>query len=174
MRARISSIPIGCLAVAFLAAPAHAQVPDTAVSLPGVAVSAAPVLDRRLMEFERRREHGGGAFITGEQLKKDISRPLAEAITLHIPSLVAVTRMGDTESPLSKYIMARNGPKGGCYPDIYIDGVPVGSPKGAAEISIFQTIDFAAIEYHTGANVPPQYNRATNMCGVILMWRKTR
>jgi hypothetical protein len=70
--------------------------------------------------------------------------------------------------------MARNGPKGGCYPDIYVDGTPIGGPKDAAEISIFQTSDFDAIEYHTGSNVPPQFNRATNMCGVILLWRKMR
>jgi hypothetical protein len=173
MRIRISFLHASGLALAVAATSAHAQTPDTAVTLPGV-VTAAPVVDRSLMEFERRREHGGGVFITPEQLKHDIGRPLADAITLHIPSLVAATRMGETESPLAKYIMARSGPKGGCYPDIYIDGSPIGAPKGAAEISIFQTTDFSAIEYHTGSNVPPQFNRATNMCGVLLLWRKTR
>jgi hypothetical protein len=173
MRLRISFVHASCIALAVVAANARAQTPDTAVSLPGV-VTAAPSVDRNLMEFERRREHGGGVFITPEQLKHDIGRPLAEAITLHIPGLVAVTRMGETESPLAKYIMVRNGPKGGCYPDIYIDGSPIGAPKGATEISIFQTTDFSAIEYHTGANVPPQFNRASNMCGVLLLWRKTR
>jgi hypothetical protein len=174
MRARISSFCLVSSALAFGAPAMNAQQPDSAVTLPGVGVTAAPVLDRRLMEFERRRERGGGAFITPEQLKNDVSRTLAEAITLHIPSLVAVTRMGATESPLAKYIMARNGPKGGCYPELYIDGVPVAASNGAAEVSLFQTSDFTAIEYHTGANVPPQYNRATNMCGVLLLWRKMR
>jgi hypothetical protein len=173
MRIRIPFVHASWLVLGLVATGARAQTPDSAVALPGV-VSAAPVMSRSMMEFERRRARGGGAFITPEQLKNDVSRPLAETITLHIPSLVAVTRMGDMESPLAKYIMARNGPKGGCYPDVYIDGSPVGAARGASEISIFQTMDFEAIEYHTGANVPPQYNRATNMCGVILLWRKTR
>ena len=166
---------VACTAIFLLGGAVRAQAPDTAVKLPGVAVTEAAITDRRLMEFERRRAHGGGAFVTPPQLQEEQDRPLTETLSRRIPSLVITTRNGDTELPWAKYAAARNGPKGlGCYPDIYIDGSPISAPTGATDISGFATREFVAIEYHTGSNVPPQYNRPTNGCGAILLWRKLR
>ena len=55
-----------------------------------------------------------------------------------------------------------------------VDIRTVGSGNTGAtnDLSEFLTKEIAAIEFHTTATVPPQFNRTSSGCGVLLLWSR--
>ena len=60
----------------------------------------------------------------------------------------------------------------GCFPDVYLDGVPVTDKP--ADLAEFTTMDIGAIEFHTTATLPVQFNHTSTLCGALRVWSRER
>jgi len=63
-----------------------------------------------------------------------------------------------------------------CYMDVYLDGVVVF--QGGKDVNLFDvnSLELSTIEaievYTSAAQVPAQYNKTSNGCGVLLIWTR--
>jgi hypothetical protein len=132
---------------------------------------------------ERRRSHSGGYFITDSVLRQEEDRPLWEVISKHVPGANMV--FGRTGAV---YLASSRGPStnalhGGsttCYPDVYLDGVPLApaSPtaRSGAKVSLsFPTTEIGAVEFFAGgATLPAEFSHSSSGCGALLLWTRER
>jgi hypothetical protein len=109
-------------------------------------------------EFERRRAHGFGSFVTRADLESRRHGRVTDALR-QIPGLRVVSgSMGD-----GVLVM-----RGRCRPNIYIDGIAT-DPTTSLDLML-RPDDVEGIEIHSAATVPPQYAREG--CGVVLVWTR--
>ncbi len=69
------------------------------------------------------------------------------------------------------------GAREACYMDVYLDGVMVFNSTepelGLFDVNAVQPADLEAIEvYASAGQIPAQYNRTANGCGVLLLWTR--
>lgn len=113
---------------------------------------------------ERRRSGAGGYFFSDSLLRTSENRSAGDLIASHVPG-VSVERRGRQMSIVS----ARpGGLKSKCYPDVYLDGVPVAHDLSDTSISTLAGVEF----YGSGAVMPIQFNRTASGCGALLLWTR--
>ena len=161
---------------------------------------AAPVGNLRLAAYERRKATGIGHFIDRSIFEQDSVRRLSDILSARVPGLTvhrggrsrawAATGRGGTNAKcalcrvdkaevLDKLDMAAGAPLA-CYVDVYLDGAIVYS-TGAGQRPLFNLNSITphhieAIEVYTSASqIPSQFVRTGNDCGVMVIWtRNTR
>lgn len=134
----------------------------SAQALPRVSVSAPATVDRRLVDFERRRLTGQGQYLTREQIDaanydnlQDAMRNL-RGVEVHCGGGAGCfIRM--SRAPMS------------CNPEYIVDERV--DPNFGPTIPIK---DIAALEVYTGASdVPGEFAGRNAGCGVIVIWTKS-
>lgn len=137
-----------------------------------------------LRAFEERRRMGIGHFVTEGELRKQDGLTLGHA-------LAKVAGLHGTAD--GKIVSTR----GGCSPDIWVDGIKGGAPltivtsetrarrdpkakppanelweyPGAAFLEV---MEFGAVEYYTPTETPVYLKTFGNGCGVLLLWTRER
>ena len=155
-----------------------------------VTVDSAPnYTSAALKGFEERRKSKIGQFIPEQVVRKNEDRTLGNIIKANFRG-VDVREVRDRSRWITIAATMRDGKA--CPVDIYLDGIPVSvnSTAGAGgaivrgtaprntpatnDLSEFLTKQIAAIEFHTTATAPPQFNRTSSGCGVLLLWTRER
>jgi hypothetical protein len=129
--------------------------------LPGVSIAAAQPINRRLVDFERRRVTGQGQYLTREEIDKEKYNNLQDAmrnmrgVEVHCGGgSGCFIRM--TRAPMS------------CNPEYIVDERV--DPNFGPTIPIR---DIEAVEVYTGASdVPGEFAGRNAGCGVIVIWTK--
>ena len=139
--------------------------------------SAAKFRSAALRGFEERRKNASaGYFITEEQLRKSDGRPLANVLTGSAPG-VAIDRKRGNQMLLVKspqcLDLSHAGP-----PDVYLDGIPLaapGGPQSAFDLTQFDVMDLAAVEWYPSTDlVPMQFLHTSSRCGALLLWTREK
>lgn len=156
-----------------------------AVALDTVRVEGAAKLRGKFLEFEDRRAHGVGAFLTRADLEKDRDRQLGE-IVAKLPG-VRVNRYGSESAVASSRWSGGAGRGGdtmdrlkgaprGCYAQVYIDNVRVFSANVGEALFNINSIAPSTIQgieyYPSRAETPIQYATSRADCGTILIWTR--
>jgi carboxypeptidase family protein/TonB-dependent receptor-like protein len=138
--------------------------------LPGVNVTGS-VTQRQLAAFEDRRRLGIGRFLNEAEIQKAPGTRLSEKLR-QLPGLQVVyplvgptnqVRIATTRGPQG----FRNGP---CWAAVMVDGVFL---REYYSINAIDPGEVAAIEWYAGpSEIPVQYNRTTNTCGLLVIWTK--
>jgi len=140
--------------------------------------SAPAFVPAKLREFtERRRASVGGHFLDSTVIAKWESRKTGDLLST--VSGVDVQRdrsaaflIGSRAAPSLRAGASSIRPVP-CFMDIYVDGAPVALANTAFDVNSLGLNHIAAIEVYSGpANTPPQYNRTSRGCGVVLIWTK--
>ncbi len=162
---------------------------------PAEVVGQPPTRRRPLPEFERRREHGLGKFITRVEFEKTNPRQVTDVL-LRMPRLRLERNpcyMTEATGPCRnsaivgadtrRYILRpRGGPisfgnaRGGageeCAVLVYLDGRYVGDGL-RIDLDFVPVDQVEAIEVYTGASqIPTELNRTGSACGVIGIWTR--
>lgn len=166
-----------------LEAPDTAEVefvlPRSAQVLGSVRVSA-PRVDRRLREFERRSRTESGVFMNDSIISR-YSR--AGRVSTLIGSRTQLRVVGaPTGVGTEQYVTGARGSEltvGGarpCYSGVILDGTWVysGQPNEPRfNINSVASETIAAMEvYRSTADVPVEFRRIGNYCGLVVMWLK--
>lgn len=166
-----------------LEAPDTAEVefvlPRSAQVLGGVRVSA-PRVDRRLREFDRRMRTESGVFFNDSIISR-YSR--AGRVSTLIGSRTQLRVVGaPTGVGTEQYVTGARGSEltiGGarpCYSGVILDGTWVysgqsGEPRFNINSIASETI--AAMEvYRSTADIPVEFRRIGNYCGLVVLWLK--
>lgn len=141
---------------------------------------AAPLLDRRLREFERRRTTESGVFFNDSLIRRyapsgRVSSLVSQRTQLRI---VGNPRGVGTE----QYVIGARGSeltiRGAtpCYSAVLLDGNWVFSGQSGEppfNINSIPTESIAAIEvYRSTADVPVEFRRLGRFCGLVVIWLK--
>jgi hypothetical protein len=134
---------------------------SVAQQLPRVSIAAPAPVNRRLVDFERRRLTGQGQYITREQIDRAGYNNLQDAVR----NLRGVEE--DCSGDNCHIHMARAPLK--CKPEYIVDERV--DPYFGPTIAIR---DIEAIEVYTGASeVPGEFAGSNAGCGVIVIWTKS-
>jgi CarboxypepD_reg-like domain/TonB-dependent Receptor Plug Domain len=149
-------------------------------------VGGAGTQHGKFLEFEERRAHGGGAFLTRSDLDKEKDRQLGE-ILAKLPG-VRVNRYGAESAVASSRYSAtqqsrggdamdrRKGAPRGCYSQVYIDNVRVFSSdvnEALFNINSIPPSTIQGIEYYPSRDETPiQYASYRAECGTMLIWTR--
>jgi hypothetical protein len=130
-----------------------------------VVVAARPTLaQRRLEEFERRRQDREGVFITAEQIETNNATTLLDVLR-NVPGvrLMCTTRGCQVR-------MTRSARGGGCQPDWVVDGLPATFSSTPS----MSTVGIVGIEiYRSLSETPSEFLKSDSQCGVIAIWTKS-
>jgi len=139
---------------------------DLQIELAPAALELEPivVVSRRRTRLENagfyeRRERGFGHSLTREEIE--------ERQAMFVTDLVR-TMPGVTVTPGT---MGRGGVlrmRGGCEPDVVLDGVRLSAPVRLDDI--LSVNDLEGIEIYSGSTTPMQYSRSS--CGTVLAWTR--
>lgn len=139
--------------------------------------SAPALASAKLREFtERRRASVGGRFLDSTVIAKWENRKTGDLLStvpgVDVQRVRSEAYLSGSRAPPS--IRAGTGSRPvPCYMDIYLDGAPVALGNKPFDINSLGLNHVAAIEVYAGpGNTPPQYNRTSNGCGVVLIWTK--
>lgn len=143
-----------------------------------VSVKAAGDFPGVLLEFEERRLHGLGRYISRDELRKYDDRVLAEVVRGRMPGLAFQPRA----NMLWLYSRVQRGFRSGlCYTNIYLDGMPIfrvedlRHGKEPPDFNSLFTREFDGVEYYSQpSTVPVQYRSEGAECGVLLLWTRRR
>jgi len=132
--------------------------------LPELVVQArAEVLQPRYVDFERRRLRRLGAFFRWDELKKASYNSVGDALRT-----VRGVRIQCDQSRFECFAVMSRTPN--CQPTWYIDGIEVHSFHENTPIR-----DIYGIEVYRGTGeIPAEFGGSNAMCGVIVMWTKSR
>jgi hypothetical protein len=138
--------------------------------LPGVTVTEQSV-SLRMLEFEQRRKHGMGEFMSEEEIARRNSVFATELFRKFATINVGPSR----NSSLTEYfaLSRREGGSLGlqaCPMTVYLDQVPMPTPFNLDLLP--PPKDIAGIEVYQSTSTPVQYQRALNGCGAILIWKR--
>lgn len=139
----------------------------------------------KFLEFEDRRSHGGGAFLTRADLERDKDRPLGE-IVAKLPGIrvnrygaessIASSRWSSTSARSGDSMDRRKGAPRACYSQVYVDNVRVfSSAPGEAlfNINSVPPSTIQGIEYYASRDETPiQYATSRADCGTMLIWTR--
>jgi len=157
----------------------------SAVALDTVNVLGTATQYGKFLEFEDRRAHGGGAFLTRVDLEREKDRQLGE-IVARLPGL-KVNRYGaESAVASSRYsggmfrggdsMDRRKGAPRGCYSQVYIDNVRVFSSdanEALFNINAIPASTIQGIEYYASREETPiQYASSRAECGTMLIWTR--
>lgn len=136
------------------------------IALVPTAIELEPIIvvSRRQSKLERagfytRRERGFGHTFTREEI---------EARNVIFVTDLARTVPGVTVAP---YTLGGGGAlrmRGGCVPDVVLDGVRLSGPVRIDDLLTVQNLE--GIEFYHGVTAPVQYARSS--CGTILAWTR--
>lgn len=157
-----------------------------AVSLDTVSVQGVATQHGKFLEFEDRRAHGGGSFLTRADLEKEKDRPLGDILAklqgvrlnrYGAESAVASSRLAGTVGGRGGDAMdRRKGAPRGCYSQVYIDNVRVfssGVGEALFNINAIPPATIQGIEYYASrAETPIQYATSRADCGTLLIWTR--
>lgn len=139
----------------------------------------------KFLEFEERRAHGGGVFLTRQEIEKERDRQLGEIVS-KLPG-VRIHRYGaESAVASSRWIGGpgrggdamdrRKGAPRGCYAQVYVDNVRVfSSTPGEAlfNINAIQPSTIQGIEFYASREETPiQYASNRADCGTMLIWTR--
>jgi hypothetical protein len=156
-----------------------------AVSLDTVNVTGGRPVHGKFLEFEERRAHGGGAFLTRADIERQKDRQLAEIVS-GLPGL-KISRYGAESSVASSRwtggqghggdsMDRRKGASRACYSQIYIDNVRVfasGTSEALFNINSIPPSTVEGIEYYASRDeTPMQYASDRAECGTMLIWTR--
>jgi len=132
--------------------------------LPEILVTArAQKLVPRYIDFERRREKGGGAYLRWDEIKAKNFGTIGEAAR----SIRGVKLACDQQAFECWVYMARNA---SCRAVWWVDGVEVRSFSESTPIR-----DVYGLEFYRGASeVPAEFTGSNAACGVIVVWTKSK
>jgi hypothetical protein len=156
-----------------------------AVSLDTVNVQGTARQHGKFLEFEDRKTHGGGAFLTRTDLEKNRDRQLGE-IVARLPgirinrygaeSAVATSRWSGGPGRGGDAMDRRKGAPRACYSQVYVDNVRVFSAEvGEAlfNINSIPASTIQGIEYYASRDETPiQYASYRAECGTMLIWTR--
>ncbi len=156
-----------------------------AVSLDTVNVQGTTKQHGKFLEFEDRRAHGGGAFLTRADLEKEEDRQLGEIVArlagvrIHrygAESAVASSRWSGGTGRGGDAMDRRKGAPRGCYSQVYVDNVRVFSSDVGEALFNINSIPpsiIQGIEYYASrAETPIQYASYRAECGTMLIWTR--
>lgn len=156
-----------------------------AVTLDTVSVKGDENQHMKFLEFESRRAHGQGSYLTRADISREQARQLGE-IVAKIPgiklnryggeSAVASARYTSTVTRGGDAMDRRKGAPRACYAQVYVDDVRVfGSDPGEAlfNINTIQPSSIQAIEYYRSrTETPIKYASYRAECGTLLIWTR--
>ena len=136
----------------------------TGYLLPEIAVVAhVEQLASRYLDFEQRRRLGMGAYLRWDQIRKQGFGSVGDALR----TVRGVRIRCDQQRFECRAFMARN-PQ--CEPTWWVDGMEVRSFLESTSIR-----DVYGIEVYRGAGeVPAEFSGSDAMCGVIVLWTKSK
>lgn len=133
-----------------------------ALDLGEIIVEGRPMMaDRKLREFFQRRATGRGSYLAPWEIAEIPASRVTDILRTMRGVLVSPDRFG------SRVSVTR-----GCQdePTVFLDGIEIRDPDING---LLQPGDVNAIEvYNNAAQIPPQYERGTSGCGVILFWTR--
>ena len=172
-----------------------------AQALPRARIAASAPSAGKLAAFYERQKAGIGHFITRDELAKaEGGMRLTGDVLAKVPGL-AVKRGGSKAwiatgrapnalggcafcvggklppvTQISKADFAA-GARPACYMDVYVDGVlafdSTQPESGLFDVNSIPPSQIEAIEVYTSAaQIPAQYNKTSNGCGVMLIWTR--
>jgi len=168
---------------------------NDAAKLPPVVAVSRP-RNRTMTEFERRRRHGSGSYLTRSQIDgmhaerlTDLLRTMAGVsvssnerggLVVELRRAASITMQpmpGSSARPDSSGgASSSNGKAIGtasikrCPAGFLIDGLPV-DDAGAAEMDVRPEL-IEAIEAYSGGLVPIEFNGRNGECGVVMIWTR--
>jgi len=138
---------------------------------------SAPVfIPAKLREFtDRRRASVGGHFLDSTVIAKWEGRRTGDLLStvsgVDVRRVRSAAYLIGSRAPPS--LVAGPNARPTCFMDIYVDGAPVALANNAFDVNSLGLNHIAAIEVYSGpANTPPQYNRTSKGCGVVLIWTR--
>jgi hypothetical protein len=136
----------------------------TGYQLPEIVVVAhVEQLAPRYLGFEQRRHLGMGAYLRWDEIRKQGFNSVGDALR----TIRGVRIRCDQQTFECRAFMARN-PQ--CEPTWWVDGMEVHSFHENTSIR-----DVYGIEVYRGAGeVPAEFSGSDAMCGVIVLWTKSR
>lgn len=164
-------------------------------TLEEVRVAGGRPIPAQMRGFEERRARGEGHFVTRDDLAKDAHRQTGEIIAKLAPGVrlrrgssrawatngrttsgatCAMCKEQQVLDPADKAM----GAKPACYMDVYLDGALVynSAQRGGAplwDLNSMRPDQIEGVEVYTGAaQTPPQFNRTSGGCGVVLIWTR--
>lgn len=145
-----------------------------------VRVVAKPV-DRTLREFERRRGEGAGVFFDEGLIRRLARSGRLSNLIRASPGLSLATPARGTVGT-EQYVIGGRGSELGiggsraCYSGVVLDGVWVYSGQGGEprfNINSIAAETVKAVEvYRSTAQIPVEFNRLGNYCGLVVIWLK--
>jgi len=151
-----------------------------------VNVSARLHSSAEIPEFEARRAHATGRFLTRDDLRANDDRGFVDVLRSRVPGLAfQITAYGvRAYSPTQQApgaLNSRNRDAGKpCYTQIVVDGIVVyqvamtgGDPP--PDLSEFLTRSLDGVEYYSSPSRTPQEPRTTGAaCGRLVLWTRRR
>lgn len=154
--------------------------------------SARHYLSPALSAFEDRRKTGMGYFVPEAQLRKEDTRPLANILRSHVPTLAIQDVIVGSQRVTIAASRRANG--GACPVDVFLDGVPLtsntqgGTPamlgsrrsgstalqQGYVDLTQFVATDLAGIEFHNVSDMPAEFTHTGSGCGALYLWTRER
>jgi len=134
------------------------------VQLDPVVVEGQPTyFQRRMREFEQRREAGRGIFITQDQIEASGAATMTDVLR-GIPGVRLNCRSG-----ICNVQMTRSA-HGVCNADWVVDGAPASMSSTPA----MPVVGIVAVEiYRNPGEVPAEFLKSDSQCGVIAIWTKS-
>lgn len=136
-----------------------------AQKLTGVVVQANAMRVEEMVQFENRRRHGVGHFITRSDIEHRNPMMLSDMVR-SIPG--AMLLPGDNGRPVLRFSRAA---RNNCPPQFFVDGIQV----TGFGIDDMPPNDVEAMELYPGsAGLPPEFNRmqSTVVCGTVVIWSR--
>jgi CarboxypepD_reg-like domain/TonB-dependent Receptor Plug Domain len=133
----------------------------TGERLPDIAVEARnSKLLTRFADFEKRRQHGLGTYITRDEIKAHGYMNMGDALRT-----VTGVRVNCGAVDCSVHMTRSTA---GCFPTFYVDGLVARSFAASTPIS-----DVQGIEIYRGAGeMPGEFGGSGSMCGVVVIWTR--
>lgn len=152
----------------------------TAQLVSTVRVVAKP-LDRTLREFERRRAERAGVFFDDESIRRMARSGRLSNLIRASPGLTLATPARGTVGT-EQYVVGGRGSELGiggsraCYSGVVLDGVWVysgqsGEPRFNINSIAAETVKAVEV-YRSTAQIPVEFNRLGNYCGLVVIWFK--
>lgn len=134
------------------------------VALAPVTARVSPRTSGKLSEFYRRKGRGMGHYIPPEEVQRR-NAPRFSDLLRRVPGLRFDCRLGGCNARMARSSMGNRR----CPVQYYLDGVPV---HGMSTDEV-NARDIEAVEVYRGTSqIPPELNRGTALCGVIVVWTR--
>jgi len=123
-----------------------------------------------LADFEKRRQHGRGRYLTAADLEQNQNRSLVQTLAQAFGGLMTTP---DPQRPGQNILTTRRtrprltGVDVHCGIDVYLDGSAY-----MDDLEALHPTDLAGVEYYPIESAPGEYRKLTDNCGVLLLWSK--